>query len=437
MSFLSSLFSISIQLLLPALLLSGCLTTAELPNPMTAPDTPTLYRNNQEAWQNAALRENDLFAAYQLSIFASVGWTKRTDATTYQFTNITMAAPDDKYRINLLAPTFSQKMACGWYCEYLDQPVMRAVLGPYTMLDKTYEGQKGALLNFYSGLTRLNQQLNSLDPVLQALMPDIFASLTATKQSFESLPHVVDFLNNYFDELDFNALLDTARQKAARSTENDAPGIEKRTAPNTDGDLLANSSQGLALDPDGDLLASFSQGLALDPDGDLLASFSQGLALDPDGDLLASFSPSLSVAEMLDLTIASTSNRQKHRSEMPAQKSNAYSLVSSNKPSGEQSTDDIRSNTETKAMQQPHLMISVGQLVCSYQGNYFGIVMAIENKRVNLKLIGQAKRIEQGLLVDAQDGLLFLTDTDFSYFALDTQKNFDKDQVSPCYLSGF
>jgi hypothetical protein len=133
-----------------------------------------------------------------------VNWKKRSDATSYKFTDLrigTEANPDNQYSFDLLSPDFSQKMACGWYCEFLDQPIVQTLSGPYTMLDKIYESQKVDLLNFYRDLNLLNTHLNSLDGELQALMPEIFIDLTTSNRTFDSLVQIIGFLNDYFDAI--------------------------------------------------------------------------------------------------------------------------------------------------------------------------------------------------------------------------------------------
>ncbi|WP_057832181.1 hypothetical protein [Colwellia sp. TT2012] len=185
------------------LLLSGCSNTVPLEQLENKQLLQSLYQVNQKKWLVASSRENDLFKRYNLKVLASIEWKKRSDAQTYSFKNITLVGDDDKYTINLLNPEFSQTMACGWYCEYLDQPITQAMTLRYTMLDKIYEKEKQQLHNFYSSINRLNNNLAKLPEDKLILLPNIIKELKNKPEVFDSLADLMGFLNNYFDEVDF------------------------------------------------------------------------------------------------------------------------------------------------------------------------------------------------------------------------------------------
>jgi len=384
-SFLRQLSAISI-----GFLLTGCLSITDVLTTETILSKQSIYNQNRLAWQNAATRKNDLFSQYRLHVFASVKWEKRSDASTYQLNDFSIspaAVINDQFKLDLISPDFNKKMACGWYCEYLDQPIMQKVLGPYTMLDKTFESQKVDLLNFYQSLERLNQHLNTLDPALQALLPDIFANLTQTERTFDSLSNIIGFLNDYFDNIDFETFL--AKQKSQTSE---------------------NSSSILTL-----------------INNDLAIIAPQNASLNPEAKLLASFSPELTLSQMLKF--GSAAKQKTVFFDYSASKEN-LSALTNNMPNNEDDMIEYKTQKTTSALYS-------GQFVCSFKGNYFGVVTDVKNGIVSLKLNGQAKKLNDGLLEEAQDGLLFLTDTEFSYFSLDSDKEFSQDQLKPCYLSGF
>jgi hypothetical protein len=400
-AYLWPLLSILIILMLP-----GCLSTTDGLHTESMLGTKHLYKESQLAWQNAATRQNDLLGKHKLQIFAGVSWKKRTDETTYQLINLRIGPVtdhDDQYTLDLLSPHFSQKMACGWYCEYLDQPILQPALGPYTMLDKTFENQKADLLNFYRGLNQLNQHLNTLDDGLEALMPEIFADLTRTSQSFNSLAHIIGFLNDYFDDIDFDSLLASQALLASEGSEND--------------------NMAIGLSPIANVLSRDSP---------------QQRSLDPEAELLANFSPELTLSEMLN----SASKPWQHRFFVDnTTKKDKTKVWTNNNNLLDYETDLSGHNrgepTNFKALQPKQAMLNLGQFACSYEGNYFGIVTAINNETVSLKLNGQVMQIKDGLMVGAKDGLLFSTNTEFSYFPLDSDKDFKQNQLQPCYLNGF
>jgi hypothetical protein len=395
-TFLGPLLPITLMLML-----TGCLgiTDGRIPEPLLS--NKVLYKQSQNDWQNAATRENDLFSQHKLQIFAAVAWKKRSDAETYQLIKLsmgTMVEPGEQYLLDLLSPQFNQKMACGWYCEYLDQPIMQAVLGPYTMLDKTYESQKQDLLNFYRSLNQLNQHLNALDPSLQAIMPVIFAELTETKRSFDSLAHVTTFLNDYFDDIDFDSLL------AQHG------GLTKQNPTSS----LAQIGSDLSILP------------SLQP------------LLDPEAKLLASFRPDLTLADMLQ----PTPEPEQRKNVVENTADSATISPSSNNNTfldyaAEKNDNDRQGSKQTQSEQPKAARLNLQQFVCSYKGNYFGIVNAIKNDTVSLELNGQAMQIQDGLLAVAQDGILFSSGSEFSYLSLEGDKEFKQEQLKACHLSGF
>jgi len=362
--------------------LTGCLSTITSQEAVIQPEIKqvSLYQLNKVQWQENAFRPNDIFNRYELKLLASVAWEKRSDAETYKFKKIRFTSTDDSYAINLLHPQFTNKMACGWYCEYLDQPITQPMLGQYTMLDKIYEGKKPELLNFYDSLKRLNDKLLQLKPTQLKLMPNIIAKLSVIEQEFDSLEQVTGYLNDYFDEVDFNADLLTQTDKIIFLNQPKVTSFKNKdikTAPHNN-------------------LVSFS-------------------GSDPDAALLASFKKAAKISYKQDLTTV----------EPPINKLNIQSISFS---------EQVNNKLENKVNEGD---FSISQLICSFQDNYFGEILSIQGDVINVALKGQAKILMGGQVIDAQAGVLFEANAEFSYLQLDENKNFTKNQISDCNLSGF
>ncbi len=405
-------------------LLSGCMSTLEALNPLVSkpaePVKPLMYDGSKDQWQRAAFRPNDIFNRYELKIFASVKWKKRTDASSYRFENIQIGGDSDSYTFNLLHPQFSGKMACGWYCEYIDQPITRPVIGPYTMLDKIYEGQQSELLNFYDSLKRLNDRLLSVDPDYLHLMPSIIDRLATTPMGFESLAHVVGYLNDYFDDIDFAAeferlpavdgVITADAQDTAQLPENQVQAAEQDDSDST-----------ITVDTLTQTPAIAETAIDSQPfDYGERNESSQFLDTpNPDSALLASFEAAPLMPYML-------------QSEPPP--APQYTPP----PAPVAVSDPAKSTTDNSLWSTLNQReINIGQFVCSYQDNYFGEVAAINGQTVNVALKGQAKSLKDGLFVAAEPGVLFLTDADFSYLQSEDSKTFTQHQLAPCFLSGF
>jgi len=370
--------------------LTGCLSTIKNQETSIQPEIKPapLYQLNKVQWQQNAFRPNDIFNRYELKLMASIKWEKRSDAKTYKFEKIKFSTIADPYSINLLHPQFMNKMACGWYCEYLDQPITQPVLGQYTMLDKIYEGKKPELLNFYDSLKRLNDKLLQLKPAQLKLMPNIIAKLSIIEQEFDSLEQVTGYLNDYFDEVDFNADFN-AELNADLSTQTDTIAFPNQPK------AISFKNNEIKISPHKDLV-SFS---GSDPDAALLASFKKAEKISYKQELIAV--------------------------ESPINRFNTQSISSSEK---------TNSKLESRGDEGD---FSISQFICSFQDNYFGEILSIQGDVINVALKGQAKKLKDGKVIDAQPGILFETNTEFSYLQIDENKSFTQNQISDCNLSGF
>lgn len=386
-------------------LLTGCMSTLKALNPLSTADEtspepvrPPIYSTSKDLWQRAAFRPNDIFNRYEFKLFASVKWQKRSDETTYVFENIKITTLDDPYAINLIHPQFNGKMACGWYCEYLDQPITVPIIGAYTMLDKAFTGQQSDLLNFYDSLKRLNERLLSLKPAYLTMMPMVIAKLAAMDKEFETLPHAVAFLNDYFDDIDLQGRY------------NSMPGVDGVAAvnqPQPTNEVIIDTIDTFA-DEDNDGLPQFLD--SPNPDQALLASFEA-----------ATRKPHIAQVATGVATIPDTFTPLPAFEQEPTI------------PVGQPSGTDEPSLWSTLSTQN----IEPGQFVCSYQDSYFGEVASINGQRVTVRLKGQARAVRDGLFVNVEAGTLFLPDADFSYLQSEDSRTFQRDQLAPCHLSAF
>jgi hypothetical protein len=350
-------------------LLVACSSTSDIINVAPIFKQTPIYHHNKTLWQQSALSDESIFAQHGLKIFAAITWQKRSNGETYRFSNIQIAPEADQYAINLLHPDFSQKMACGWYCEYLDQPISQTTLGPYTMLDKTFEGNRNILYGFYDEMHRLENNLQSLSPERLAVIPEVIAQLVNTQQKFDSLKQINAFLNDYFDDIDFQKF---------------SPEQQALASPFP----LPEGYQSISASRETELIVA---------DADLLATFTN--------------EPSLQTL----LKQSENKQTQKIAADLSA-------------------TPSTLPLPDTFWLQQKSLPILAGQVVCSYQDNYFGEVTAVNGNRINLALKGQVKQLIDGIVMSAPAGSLFSKDSKIAYLDTDGQRSFSRSQLAPCAL---
>lgn len=80
------------------------------------------------------------------------------------------------------------------------------------------------------------------------------------------------------------------------------------------------------------------------------------------------------------------------------------------------------------------LPIVVGQNACSYQENLFGIVTAINITTVEVKLLGQAKTISEGMVQALPSGGMFTSNDSLFFLPRAELMVFDKIDIAACYL---
>jgi hypothetical protein len=78
--------------------------------------------------------------------------------------------------------------------------------------------------------------------------------------------------------------------------------------------------------------------------------------------------------------------------------------------------------------------IVVGEYVCSYQTNLFGVVTAFNGKTVEVNIRGQAKTFKDGVVQDVETGSLFGANPNLFFIPMSKQQNFTEADIATCYL---
>jgi hypothetical protein len=78
--------------------------------------------------------------------------------------------------------------------------------------------------------------------------------------------------------------------------------------------------------------------------------------------------------------------------------------------------------------------ISLNQLVCSYQSNYFGRTVEQADDKVAISLIGQAKKELNGQTINLPPNTLYAAPGQFQYVELDGIKIFDRSDIIACNI---
>ena len=96
-------------------------------------------------------------------------------------------------------------------------------------------------------------------------------------------------------------------------------------------------------------------------------------------------------------------------------------------------TETIRKNW-IQAKKHP---IHVGSIVCSYSNNIFGLVTGIENNKVTLEVIAQAKMVVDGFKQYTHPGYLFTAPESFYFIKAPLKKSYPQSDIAPCNIEHF
>ena len=89
---------------------------------------------------------------------------------------------------------------------------------------------------------------------------------------------------------------------------------------------------------------------------------------------------------------------------------------------------------QTSEQEQSKILLLNEQLVCSYQENFFGRVLEQSATKVAITLLGQAKQIIAGEIINLAPNTLYSGESTFRYLELAGIKVFDRGDIMPCQI---
>ncbi|WP_158968167.1 hypothetical protein [Paraglaciecola sp. L3A3] len=78
--------------------------------------------------------------------------------------------------------------------------------------------------------------------------------------------------------------------------------------------------------------------------------------------------------------------------------------------------------------------LHVGEMVCSYTENYFGLVTAISDITVDIFVQGQVKNISDRIFTNYAPGILFEPNENIEFFPMTENMSFSTSDVAPCAI---
>ncbi|MDP4985342.1 hypothetical protein, partial [Pseudoalteromonas tunicata] len=195
------------------------------------------YNYSMQQWQSMAQSAATLYRNAGLSLTAELKFEDAQWGKKYYFENLSLTAPADNYRVDLLNPDLTNKFICSWYCERIDEQRYDKLAGYYTHFMFFYQALKPDLLNLYSNLIQIEDDLLSFNASNQELMIKLYklredASTFASIQEFEK--YTSDYLfksSGYFEASTPTVALQTNDTNIAPINNSDVVEVSTLDAP--------------------------------------------------------------------------------------------------------------------------------------------------------------------------------------------------------------
>ena len=332
------------------------------------------HRVAAEKWKELSNYTSSELPSFGFTVTAKLGVTTKENKTELDFSDIKLATQANQLSLDLLVPDFTGKYMCNPVCnQFTEYDTLYSVQGR-TLLDRYLTQQEFKLFSFYSDMFVLNDALLTLQQENSELLYYYLNYLTLVQEDVSSLEELTAFLGEHLSIGNFRAFLSNP-QAQYKSL------LYKSFSKNN-----SNPNGFSEIKPNNNWNENF---LTIDPS----SNWNTSDTIEPSND----WDTSTDVAEQLVWLESAARN--------PA---NSKWGVIKNRP------------------------LKVGELVCSYSENYFGMVEEASGNHVNVFLQGQVQQYIDGTLTNYKPGILFEPVENIVFLPLAESRLFALNDVAPC-----
>lgn len=246
-----------------SLLLSINLTGCQIIGDVNQSHMDTLLQ-----WNKAATQTNSILQRAKLQLTTELRFKDTEYGTEYWFDKFTVGGTDNKYTINLINPSFSEKVICSWYCELLSE-VQINDYDKNTYLYQFSKAQQTNIADMYAQLSKLSLHLEK-----SALPVDIInARITLINDSeiiFDDFNSAYAFLTAALMEESFTPNNTTSLIPEGEQKIKSAMSLNQQVCTLKDnffGHVIAKNQQGIAVKLIGQATGKTGLGLKTLPSG--------------------------------------------------------------------------------------------------------------------------------------------------------------------------
>jgi hypothetical protein len=381
------------------------------------------HKTVSEKWRALSNYAESNIGNYGITITArlAIGEDENFKLTHFKITN-----KPSRQDIDLLTPNFENKYICSPTCYQLIEYFNFSGQDGTTLLTNYFDRHEFELFKFYGDIQLLNNQLVKLANHDQRLLQSYLTSLAHQSTSFERAKEFTQFLNTILTLAALDNFADNPEEIFSHFLKNYQITNEnqwKKVNTEQDGWTGENTEQnewtGENTEQDG------WTGSNTEQDGWTVSNTEQDgwTGSNTEQDHWTASTETPEVAWSSETTISPETIWLK---ELPEQTHSTDNIVlASNQP------PDNPLLSWQSARAYP---IKVGDNVCSYQESLFGIVAEISVNQVIVNLLGQAKRINEGIVYPAEQGDLFAINENVYFSPLTKKKSFEKHEIARCSL---
>jgi len=344
-------------------------------------------------WYGLAKYADSAITQFGITVTAELAIENVENKQIFKLHEFHISRQENFRNINLLSPNFEQKYLCIPQCFQLLEYDNQSGKNGATLLSEYFATHEFELFQFYGDLVLLAELLDKISAQNGQLFEAYLHSLANRKQSFDSTRSFIDFLygaltQSSIDEFEANP---TEAYADFMSSFNLSP--DQQWSQNSD---LAN-------------IPTMQDNIELvETEPFLPPEIVWGQSLTKPSEINWDDSENWVAEEAVWLDERTLARINKN-------------VISA--------SEQVMSWADAKG-----LPIVVGQNVCSYDNNLFGTVASITVDSIEVKLMGQAKNVTDGLIADFNSGALFEFHRELHFMPLAGSQMIPLNDLAICYL---
>jgi len=392
------MFIVRKVILVSMLLLVACQSSIDI--------TGDKHRSASEKWIALANYAESSLNRFGVTITAKLVSEQNQINQYDKLASIQLSTKENFNDINLLSPDFLSKYTCNDNCERLNQYIPNPLKSGNTALIRYFSEYEFKLFKFYADLVQFNKTIDSIEANSPTLLNEYLHLLVTERRTFDSFTELISYLNEmlYKSLSDIQYFIDNApyRQQQAE---------------------LATL-----------FLSPYANWSASEPQSEWQKTAANGGQRAANHDWLNS-GFSFSNAKIIAMPRVIDKEQQLNPTIDAKFKSSGNVILSSLTNATPYIETVSHANVWIKAKK---LLFNIGDKVCSFNDNIFGIVEKIEGQEIQLLTYGQAKQIDEfGVIKDEPKGVLFFTNREFTFEVTSQLQSFKLDDVAKCDIEMF